>query len=150
MGSRAHVTAIKEADQQAGKRMPQPQRLMFPVVPKLRAHLKQGKQTPYIGQFRHRISFMSREYTNYQKQVIGRYYENRDQIDQQRLGELVTSLYLAAGKKQSDRLWNQAAEVMTRLKVPKSRVEHVLKRKDPAILAEVVQDLQKGVIGPDR
>ena len=35
---------------------------------------------------------------------------------------------------------------MTRLKLPKSRIEHVLAKKDPAILAEVVKDLQAGVI----
>ena len=28
--------------------------------------------------------------------------------------------------------------------VPKSRIEHVMKQRDPAILAEVVNDLQSG------
>ena len=89
---------------------------------------------------------MKKAYSNYQKQVIKRYYDNRTQIDEQRLSELVTNLYLSAGKKQ-ERLWNTAKEIMERLKVPESRVEHVIKTADPAILAEVVKDVQRGLFG---
>ena len=85
------------------------------------------------------------EYSKYQKKVISRYYENRDQIDSQRLAELVTNLYLAEGKKR-DKLWDSARETMLRLKVPESRVEHVIKTADPKLLAEVVNDLQAGRI----
>jgi hypothetical protein len=91
-----------------------------------------------------------REYTDYQRKVIARYYDHREQLDQQRLAELVTSLYLATGAKQQEKLWKSAEEMMTRLKVPPSRIQHVLARRDPAILAAVVEDLQKGIIGPGR
>lgn len=91
-----------------------------------------------------------REYTDYQRKVIARYYDHREQLDQQRLAELVTSLYLATGAKQQAKLWKSAEEMMTRLKVPPSRIQHVLARRDPAILAAVVEDLQKGIIGPGR
>lgn len=87
------------------------------------------------------------EYSNYQKKVISRYYENRDQIDQSRLEELVTSLFLAEGKKRA-KLWKTAEEIMLRLNVPKSRIEHVVGTDDPAILVEVVKDLQAGRIKP--
>ena len=40
-----------------------------------------------------------KKYSKYQQKVIQRYYENREQIDEQRLSELVTSLYLAEKKK---------------------------------------------------
>jgi len=89
---------------------------------------------------------MAKEYTNYQKKVISRFYDNREQIDNQRLSELVTNLYLAENKKQKDKLWKSAEEAMTRLKVPKTRIEHVMKSNDPAILAEVVNDLLSGKI----
>lgn len=89
----------------------------------------------------------NREYSEYQKQVIRRYYENRDQIDEGRLSELVTSLYLAEGKKKRAKLWESAEETMRRLKVPESRIKHVVGTDDPAILAEVVNDLQAGRIG---
>lgn len=89
---------------------------------------------------------MAKEYSNYQKKVISRYYENREQIDEQRLGELVTSLYLASGAKQIEKLWKSAEETMLRLGVPEGRVAHVVETRDAAILAEVVKDLQNGAI----
>ena len=87
-----------------------------------------------------------REYSDYQRKIIGRYYEHREEIDQQRLAELVTSLYLAEGKTRA-RQWKRAEEIMTRLKVPPGRVQHVVHSDDPALLAEVVNDLQAGRIG---
>ena len=87
------------------------------------------------------------EYSNYQKKVISRYYDNRSQLDEQRLGELVTNLFLAKGKSR-EKLWTKAEEAMLRLNVPKSRVAHVIESHDPAILAEVVKDIQAGRIQP--
>ena len=37
------------------------------------------------------------DYTPYQQKVIKRYYANQDTVHRQRLAELVTELYLAAG-----------------------------------------------------
>lgn len=85
-----------------------------------------------------------KKYSKYQQKVIQRYYENREQIDEQRLSELVTSLYLAEKKKQT-RLWKSATEIMLRLNVPRSRVDHVIHSANPVILAEVVKDIQNGV-----
>jgi hypothetical protein len=87
------------------------------------------------------------DYSEYQKKIIKRFYENRDDIDSTRLAEIAGELYLAAAKKK-DRLWKQASEIMTRLSVPPTRIAHVLKTSDPAMLAEVVNDLQKGLIVP--
>jgi hypothetical protein len=86
-----------------------------------------------------------RDYTPYQQKIIQRYYDNRDQLDDQRLSELVAELYLAGEKKKS-KLWQQARDLMSRLGVPDGRIEHVVKTGDPAILAEVVKDLQAGKI----
>ena len=35
---------------------------------------------------------------------------------------------------------------MTRLRVPKSRVEHLMKAKDPALIAEVVKEIEAGTL----
>jgi len=86
------------------------------------------------------------EFSDYQRKVIKRYYDNREQVDEQRLAELVTSLYLAEGKKRAN-LWKSARETMLRLKVPTSRVEHVVATDDPAMLAEVVKEVQAGLHG---
>jgi len=88
-----------------------------------------------------------RDYSRFQQKAIKRYYDNRDQLDEQRLSELVANLYLAEGKKKA-KLWETARELMGRLNVPPSRIEHVIKTADPAILAEVVKDIAKGLIRP--
>lgn len=85
------------------------------------------------------------DFSRYQQKVIKRYYENREQIDEQRLSELVTNLYLASDKKK-EKLWQQAEELMERMKVPKSRIEHVMNSADVTVLAEVVKDLQSGAL----
>jgi len=86
-----------------------------------------------------------KDYTKYQQGVIRRYYENKDQIDEQRLSELVTNLYLAPPKKQA-KMWETAEDLLTRMKIPASRIEHVMASKDVAVLARVVDELQKGKI----
>ncbi len=86
------------------------------------------------------------EYSDYQKKVIKRYYDNREQVDEQKLAELVTNLYLTEGQKKLEKLWTQAQETMVRLRVPKSRVEHLLKTKDPALVAEVVKEIEAGTL----
>ncbi len=86
------------------------------------------------------------DYSNYQKKVISRYYDNRDQIDEQRLAELVTNIYLGKKGKQMDNNWISAGEVMERMGVPAGRIQHVVTQRDPALLAEVVQDLNSGKI----
>ncbi len=88
-----------------------------------------------------------RDYSRYQQKVIQRYYDNRPQMDEQRLSELVAELYLASEKKKP-KLWESAKEIMLRLGTPQSRVDHVVKTADAAILAEVVKDVQSGKIRP--
>ncbi len=81
------------------------------------------------------------EFTPYQQKVIKRYYDNKDTIQRQRLAELVTELYLAEGKKQ-ERVWNAAAGAMQKLGVPQTRIEHLVKKRDPKLVAELVKELE--------
>ena len=83
------------------------------------------------------------DHSAYQQKVIKRYYDNRDAIDDQRLAELVTNLYLSSGKKQ-EKMWETAEQIMTRMELPKNRITHVMESKDPAVLARVVEELQNG------
>ena len=87
-----------------------------------------------------------KDYSDHQKKIIRRFYDNREQLDAQKLAELVTNLYLSEGKKR-EKLWKSAEDAMRRLKVPESRIAHVMQTGDPALLAEVVNDLQAGRIG---
>jgi hypothetical protein len=81
------------------------------------------------------------DHTPNQKKIIQRYYDNQPALMLQRLGNLVTDLYLAEGKKR-DRLWTSAAEAMQKLGVPQQRIDHVLHKRDPALLAIVVKELE--------
>ncbi|MCS7168134.1 MAG: hypothetical protein RMI91_03610 [Gemmatales bacterium] len=81
-----------------------------------------------------------RDYTPYQLKVIRRYYENLPNTLFQRLEELVGDIYLAEGKK-LERLWTRARQVLTQLGIPEPRIEYIVSRRDPKLLAEVVQDL---------
>jgi hypothetical protein len=81
------------------------------------------------------------DYTPYQQKVIKRYYDNQDTIQRQRLADLVGELFLAKGKKRQ-RAWEAAAAAMQKLGVPQSRIDHLLKQNNPALLAEVVKELE--------
>ncbi len=84
---------------------------------------------------------MLNDYTPYQQRIIKRYYSNQDTIQRQRLAELVTELYLAEGAKRQ-KVWKSAATAMQKLGVPQSRIDHLLKQNDPALLAQVVKELE--------
>jgi len=86
-----------------------------------------------------------REYSKFQQGVIRRYYENREQIDEGKLSELVTSLYLAGSESAKEKLWERTEALLERLEVMPSRIEHVMAARDAAVLAELVADLQKGL-----
>jgi hypothetical protein len=78
--------------------------------------------------------------SNYQDRIIRNYYENRDDIMLQRLGELVTDLFLAEGQARA-KLWKRVAEVLEKLKVPKSEVQHLVHSENPTLVANVLKKL---------
>jgi hypothetical protein len=80
------------------------------------------------------------EYTKHQQSIIKNYYENRDAISLQRLQELVTDLYLAEGKKR-EQCWKNITTSLEKLKIPASRIEHLRKKDDPALVAKMVEEL---------
>ena len=80
------------------------------------------------------------DFTRHQQGIIKRYYRNLDQIQARRLAELVTELYLAEGKKK-EKLWQSAATTMQKLEVPQQRIDHLVSKKDPVLLAALVKEL---------
>jgi hypothetical protein len=82
------------------------------------------------------------DYTPYQKKIIDRYYKNFDAIKYQQLSELATELYLAEGKKK-DRLWKRVEESLRKLEFPESRITHLLERREPALLVEILGELER-------
>ena len=83
-----------------------------------------------------------KEYSKYQKSVISGYYNNLDTIMLQKLGELVTELYLADTQTKKDRLWQRAHKAMVKLKITPAIIDHIMKKQDVEILAKNLQDWQ--------
>jgi hypothetical protein len=81
------------------------------------------------------------DYTPYQQKIIKRYYDNQDTIQSQRLAELVSELYLAEGKKRA-RVWEAVCAAMQKLGVPQARIDHLRQQNNPALIAEVVKELE--------
>lgn len=79
-------------------------------------------------------------HSKYQNQVIKRYYGNLDTIMLQKLGELVTELYLADTTTKQNKLWQRARKAMLKLKVPPAIINHIMEKKDIEILAKNLQD----------
>ncbi len=63
---------------------------------------------------------MDRQYTKFQQKAIKNFYDNRESISIQRLGELVTDLYLAEGKSRGTK-WKQIAAALGSWASPRPR-----------------------------
>jgi hypothetical protein len=81
------------------------------------------------------------EFTPHQQKIIRRYYDSQEDIKLQRLAELVSDLYLSEGKKRQ-RVWKQIVSAMQVLGVPQSRIDHLLEKDNPALVADLVKELQ--------
>lgn len=88
------------------------------------------------------MSKQPRNYTANQQKIIKRYYDNLTDIKADRLAELVGELYLAEGKKK-EKVWQTTGEVMAKLGVSAARIEHLMAKRDPALVAELVKELSK-------
>lgn len=80
------------------------------------------------------------ERSKYQQNIIKNYYENFDTLQLQRLGELVTELYLAEGKARAAQ-WKKAVQVLEKMKIPKTRIDHLVKSDNPQLLAKLLEEL---------
>lgn len=79
--------------------------------------------------------------TPYQEGIIRRYYENRDAIMLQKLGDMIGDLYLSAGKARQ-RLWKRIEAALRNLNVPEARIAHLVKTDNPEYLARLYEELQ--------
>jgi hypothetical protein len=80
------------------------------------------------------------ERTKYQQNIIKNYYQNQDAILTQRLGEQITELYLAEGKARQ-KLWTKVVATLEKLKIPKTRIDHLVKTDNPSLVAKVLEEI---------
>lgn len=83
------------------------------------------------------------EHSSYQKKVIQRYYDNLESASLQKLGELVSELYLETSEKKAERLWQRVGQAMAALKIPEKAAAHIMARRDVQILAANLQEWMK-------
>jgi hypothetical protein len=81
-----------------------------------------------------------REYSDYQKKVISKYYNHLDVLMLNKLQELVSELYLADSEAKQKRLWERVHKAMLNLKLPPDLIDHIMARRDVEILAKNLQD----------
>ena len=80
-------------------------------------------------------------HSGYQKGVIKRYYENKDDISTQKLGEIVSELYLETSAAKVERLWKSAEGALLKLGANSGRVEKIVAAKDLQAFAKLVEEL---------
>ena len=83
------------------------------------------------------------DYSRHQKGIIQRYYDSREKIMLERLGTIVTELFLVESDKKRDALWSRAGKAMVGLKVPPKLAEHILNARDAEVLARNVRDWER-------
>jgi uncharacterized protein YdiU (UPF0061 family) len=83
---------------------------------------------------------VKQNYSAYQKDVIGRYYENQETILIQNLQELVTELYLAETDAKRQKLWERAHTAMTKLKIKPAIIDHIMSKRSVEILAKNITE----------
>jgi len=80
------------------------------------------------------------EYSQHQKGIIKRFYENRDTLALQKLGEIVSNLYLETSETKIKRAWKSAHAQMIAAGVEKKRADEIVEDRDLGAVAEVIQE----------
>ncbi len=77
-----------------------------------------------------------RDYTSHQKGIIKRYYDNKETLMTQKLGEIVSELYLCTDDKKAKRLWKSACTALINAGVIKALAEDICECRDLEALAK--------------
>ncbi len=81
------------------------------------------------------------EFTRYQQGIVNRYYEHKDTIMTNKLGEVVSELYVCTDPKKAERLWTSARTALGNLHAYESRINTICAARDVKALAELVNGL---------
>ena len=80
-------------------------------------------------------------YTEYQKKVIRNFYNNKDLRLVQKLGELVSNLYLETSEKKKETGWKKIKKMLTDLKVHSGEIEYLTKDKDLSMISKKLDEV---------
>lgn len=76
--------------------------------------------------------------SSHQQKIIKNYYENRESIMLQNLGEVVSELYLASDDRRRGQLWKRAQNALENLKTPPDEIKRIIIARDIGALAKIV------------
>jgi hypothetical protein len=77
----------------------------------------------------------------HQKGIVRRYYEHKETMATQKLGELVSELYVCEDAAQAGRLWQKVQTALKNAGAPPARADRVVKERDLEGLAELLARL---------
>jgi len=80
-------------------------------------------------------------HTPYQKGIIKRYYENKSDLCSQKLGEIVSDLYLETKPARITQLWESAETAALTLGANKARLAKIVAERNLPALAKLAEEL---------
>ncbi len=80
-------------------------------------------------------------YTKYQQKAIRNFYDNKDLRLVQKLGELVSNLYLETSEKKIETGWKKIKKMLTDLKVHPGEVEFLTKDKNLSTISKKLDEI---------
>ncbi|MBM4053430.1 MAG: hypothetical protein FJ264_01910 [Planctomycetes bacterium] len=80
-------------------------------------------------------------YTQYQRKVIKGFYENKDLRLIQKLGELLSDMYLITDEKKKESGWKRIKKMLVDLKVHPNEVEYLIKNKDLKTVSKKLEEI---------
>ena len=80
-------------------------------------------------------------YTKYQQKAIRNFYDNKDLRLVQKLGELVSNLYLETSEKKTEAGWGKIRKILTDLKVHPGEVEYLTKEKKLSMISKKLDEI---------
>ena len=80
-------------------------------------------------------------YTPYQQKIIRNFYENKDLRLIQKLGELVSNLYVETNEKKKESGWKKIQEILIDLKVHPNEVEFLTKDKNLTVISKKLAEM---------
>ncbi len=80
-------------------------------------------------------------YSKYQQKVIKNFYDNKDIRLVQKLGELVSNLYLETSEKKIETGWKKIKKMLTDLKVHPGEVEYLTKDKTLSLISKKLDEI---------
>ncbi len=80
-------------------------------------------------------------FTPYQQGIVKRYYQNKETLANQKLGEIVSELYLETNPKKAERLWQSTKTALLNAGATPSRVNKIVEEKNLKALADLVTEI---------